>query len=167
MVNASSLSEVVRQIELKRRYGSNSGALSNRSVCTKPLAVVVELWLCRLIRSYSSLFQLNRSAPRKASLLKHGAAAHSSTSHLAKELSMTSLRQRFYRGYAGPELFAGNTSLLHLRSLGICLLLQQVPRVVRTACHNMIQDLVSLLMALLWWRFACRFHLRPIPMAAS
>jgi hypothetical protein len=28
-------------------------------------------------------------------LLKHGAAAHRSTFHLAKELSMTSLRQRF------------------------------------------------------------------------
>jgi site-specific recombinase XerD len=38
---------------------------------------------------------LNRSPPRKASLLKHGAAAHGSTFHLAKELSMTSLRQRF------------------------------------------------------------------------
>jgi len=41
------------------------------------------------------LFQLNISPPRKASLLKHGAAAHSSTFHLVKELSMTSLRQRF------------------------------------------------------------------------
>jgi site-specific recombinase XerC len=38
---------------------------------------------------------LNISPPLKASLLKHGAAAHSSTFKLAKELSMTSLRQRF------------------------------------------------------------------------
>jgi hypothetical protein len=35
------------------------------------------------------------STSLKASLLKHGAAAHSSTFQLAKELSMTSLRQRF------------------------------------------------------------------------
>ena len=34
-----------------------------------------------------------------------------------------------YRGYAGPKLFAGNTSLLYPRSLGLCPLLQQVTRV--------------------------------------
>ena len=51
--------------------------------------------MCRLIRPYSSLFQSNISGLRKSSLLKHGAAAHRSTFHLAKELSMTSLRQRF------------------------------------------------------------------------
>jgi len=38
---------------------------------------------------------LNISPPLKASLLKHGAAADSSTFKLAKELSMTSLQQRF------------------------------------------------------------------------
>jgi integrase/recombinase XerD len=38
---------------------------------------------------------LNVSLPLKVSLLFHGAAAHGSTFHLAKELSMTSLRQRF------------------------------------------------------------------------
>jgi hypothetical protein len=37
---------------------------------------------------------LNISPPLKAFLLKHGAAAYRSTFHLAKELSMTSLRQR-------------------------------------------------------------------------
>jgi len=55
----------------------------------------VALQSCRLIRSCSSLFPLNISPPLKASLLKHGAAADSSTFKLAKELSMTSLQQRF------------------------------------------------------------------------
>src|SRR5258708_36395549 len=46
-----------------------------------------------------------------------------------------------YRGHAGPELFACNTSLLHPRSLGICPLLQQVPRVVRTGTDSCLSDL--------------------------
>src|SRR5260370_41221254 len=46
-----------------------------------------------------------------------------------------------YRGHAGPELFAGNTSLLHPRSLGICPLLQQVTRVVGSGTDSCLSDL--------------------------
>lgn len=35
-----------------------------------------------------------------------------------------------YRGHAGPELFACNTSLLHPRSLGICPLLNKSPELL-------------------------------------
>src|SRR5258708_19183653 len=46
-----------------------------------------------------------------------------------------------YRGHAGPELFACNTSLLHPRSIGICTLLQQVTRVVGSRTDSCLSGL--------------------------
>jgi integrase/recombinase XerD len=61
---------------------------------------------------------LNISPPLKAFLLKHGAAAYSSTFHLAKELSMTSLRQRMIEDMQIRNL-AANTQESYVQQVSL------------------------------------------------
>ena len=64
------------------------------------------------------LFPLNISPLLKASLRKHAAAAHSSTFQLAKELFMTSLRQRFIEDMQIRNL-AVNTQESYIRQVSL------------------------------------------------
>src|SRR5260370_19551678 len=64
-------------------------------------------------------------------------AAHSICKGAFHDVASTTI----YRGHAGPELFACNTSLLHPRSLGMCPLLQQVTRVVGSGTDSCLSGL--------------------------